>query len=77
MVLDGVCYPVIHFCRVILYVWCNPLFVVSLSLACNLGGTYVRCVAPDATLLMIRSVYNISKTISPSLWRGCINALVQ
>ena len=24
MILDGVCYPVIHFCRVILYVvWCS------------------------------------------------------
>ena len=25
MILDGVYYHVIHFCRVILYVWCSPL----------------------------------------------------
>ena len=31
MILDGVCYPVILFCRVILYVWCSSL-VFSLSL---------------------------------------------
>ena len=24
MILDGVCYSVIHFCRVILYVWSSP-----------------------------------------------------
>ena len=24
LILDGVCYPVIHFCRVILYVWSSP-----------------------------------------------------
>ena len=36
MILDGVYYyPVIHFCRVILYLWCSP-FVVSLSLASTL-----------------------------------------
>ena len=29
MILDGVCYPVLHFCRVILYVWISP-FVVSI-----------------------------------------------
>ena len=43
MVLDGVYYPVIHFCRVILQVWRSP-FVVSLSLTYTLGGTYVLCV---------------------------------
>ena len=32
MILDGVCYLVIDFCRVILYVWRSP-FVVSLFLA--------------------------------------------
>ena len=28
MILDGVCYYVVHFCRVILYTW-RSLFVVS------------------------------------------------
>ena len=36
MILDGVCYSVIHFGRVTLYVWCNP-FIVSLSLVSTPG----------------------------------------
>ena len=51
MILDEVFYYVIYFGRAVLYVWGSPL-VVSLFLACTLGGTYVSCVSPDATLLM-------------------------
>ena len=54
MILDGVCYPVSHFCRVILYVWGSPP-IASMSLACTLGGTSVLCVSPSATLLTICS----------------------
>ena len=41
MILDGVCHPVIHFYRVILYVWRSP-FVVSLSLTST--SVYLRVV---------------------------------
>ena len=78
MIFEGIYYPVIHFRKVVLYVWCSP-FVVSLSSACTLGGTYVLCVcvSPDTTLLIIRPLYHLYKTISPSLRRGCINTLVK
>ena len=33
MILDGVCYPVIHFCRVILYVYGSPSYAVCLSVS--------------------------------------------
>ena len=72
MILDGIYYPFIHFGRVILYVWSSPP-VASLSPTCTLGGTYVLHVSPDATLSIISPKYNLSKTLSPSLWRGCIN----
>ena len=58
MILDGICYPVIHFGRVILYVWSSPP-VVSIFLANTLlyvrvfssQGIYRRtCVSPDAPL---------------------------
>ena len=44
MILDGVCYPVIHFYRVILYVWRSP-FVVSLSLTSTSVYLRVRSVS--------------------------------
>ena len=47
MILDGVCYPVVQFCRVILYVWRSP-FVVSLSLT----GTSI-----DYRVLSVADVY--------------------
>ena len=77
IILDRVYYPVIHFCRVIIYVVWRSSFVVSLSLACTLGGTYALCVSLDATLLVICSSYHLFKTLSPSFWRGCFNTLVQ
>ena len=39
MILDGVCHPVILFCRVILNVWCSPP-VFSLSFDEHLGIIY-------------------------------------
>ena len=81
MILDGICYPVIHFGRVILYAWSSP-FVVSLFLASTLlylrvlssPDVYRRlCVSPHAALLIIRPSCHLLKTLSPFLWRGCIN----
>ena len=54
--------PPIHFGRVILNVWISP-FLVSLlrpftglflvfCAMCVLGGTYVSCVSPNASLLI-------------------------
>ena len=43
---------------------------------CTLGRTYILCISPDATLLAKRFLYNLSKTLSPSLWRGCISTLL-
>ena len=40
-----------------------------------LSSTFVSWVSPDAALLVIRNLYNISKTLSPSLWQWCINTL--
>ena len=53
MILDGVSYSVIHL--VGSYYTCGVApSSQSSSLTCTLGGTYVSCVSPDATLLMIR-----------------------
>ena len=73
MILDGVCYSDIHFGRIILYVWRSPP-VVSFSQTCTLDGTYGFCVSPQSKLLIIISPFNcLSKTLSPSLWRGCFD----
>ena len=45
MILDGVCYPFIHFCWVILYVWFSPS-VSSLSVCLSLASTLVRVPSP-------------------------------
>ena len=71
MILDGICYPVIHSGRVILYVWSSPP-VVSLSLTSAL--LYLRLLLSPAsidaslstvhgTLSIIRSSYNLFKTL--------------
>ena len=39
-------------------------------------STFVSCVYLDAAPLEVRYLYHLSKTFSPSLWRGCINTLV-
>ena len=62
MILDGVCYPVIHFriSRVILYVRRSP-FVVSQSLSGRLSTSAAS--SSDATLLIIHSSYHLFKTL--------------
>ena len=82
MVLDGICYSAVHFCRVILCVWRSP-FVVSLFLASTLYEYFrlrtsfgVLCVSSSCCAIIIRPLNQLFKTLSPSLWRGCINTLV-
>ena len=77
MILDGFYYPVIHFGRVILYVWNRPpvdsLFLASTYLVKSTSPSVLRRlltspVSPlDATLLIILSSYHLFKTLSPSL----------
>ena len=74
MTLDVFFYPVIHFCRVILYVWRSP-FVVSMLRRVPCVVLIILCISPDATLLIISYLFHLFKTLSSPLWRGCLNTL--
>ena len=70
-------------CGVILFLWSSPP-VVSIFLLWR-GPCYVyeffrpetfidaSCVSPHHATLRIRPSFYLFKTLSPSLWRGCIN----
>ena len=88
MILDGVCYSVIHFWRVMLSRMIQPscsqsFMLVSTCLYLRVissPGVYIidASVSPlHAPLLIISPFYHLSKTLSPPLWQGYINMLVK
>ena len=79
MIVNGVRYPVIHFCRVILYLRRSP-FVVSpfsdeyLEPVLSSPGVFERplFLPLDATLLMIHSLHHLLKTLSFPSGKGVL-----
>ena len=86
MILDGVRYPVIHFCRVTL----SRMIMVESSRSQSflvLSDEYLVLVPPspvvyrrlclpfNATLTIISPLIYFSKTLSPSLWQVCSNPI--
>ena len=77
MILDGVCYPVIHFFRVISSRMVEPsCSQSSLDEYCIFWSFTRRLCLPLQGYAIVRSPYHVSKTLSPSLWRGCFSTLV-
>ena len=71
MIFYKICNPIIHLGRVMLYVWSSPP-VVCLSWRVPWASDEY-----PATILIIRPLYHTLKNLSPSIWRGCMNTLVQ
>ena len=74
MILDGVCHPVTHFRRAILYVYVAHQYSVFSDV--YLGWCIRLLCLPRCYATNIRCLYHLSETLSPSLRRECFNTLL-